>query len=81
MNGVKLLGRVLCVILMITSAFSVANGILSIVVICGAPSPSPYALSPAFAQVGVGIGALALLMWAFRKLKPVANTTTAQPTR
>lgn len=81
MNAVRLIGRILCVIFIISSAFSVANGILSLVVIFGTPSPSPYALSPPFAQVGVGVGALALLTWAFRKLKPVVNTSAAQSTR
>lgn len=80
MNALKLIGRITCVIFMVSSAFSVANGILSMVIIFRMPSPSPYALSPAFAQLGVGVGALALLTWAFRKLKPVANTSDTQPT-
>jgi hypothetical protein len=78
MNVLKLVGRIVCVIFMISAGFSVAKGILHTITLFRGPSPSPYALSPAFAEVGVGLGGLAILLWVFRKLKPVANTRPAQ---
>ena len=78
MNVLRLLGRVGCVVFMLSCGFTAVKGILLTTVILANHSPNLYLLSPALAQVGVGIGGLAILVWAFRKLKPVSSNNGAQ---